>query len=541
MNFSIWFSWPAWWWVNTAWLMLADLLAKKWYNILVDKEYASVIKWDNNFIAVYISDDKFFISKKLDYFICFDDYSISKNEKVYELWNIINLKDKPWKYKNIPAFWYAIKLLWIDLAEWEEIVKKEFEWKSSLDDNLNILKEWYDLQDTKAIDLSANVWNSKVMYFGNEIIWKWAIASWLWRYSAYPMTPASSIIDVVTWEMSKWNVKNEITFFQWEDEIAVAMSMLGAKFAWKRAMCWTSWWWFALMTESISFSNQAEIWWVYVLSQRDGPSTWTPTFTWQWDIDYALNASFGETFPIVVAPDTYENGYNLIWKTLNRSDKYQHPIICLVDKQFSESYISIDENNLKAEPVLQPENVDLSNNDYKRYADTESGVSPYVVPWTINWEFIATSYEHGEHWESSEDPEMKSKMMAKRSRKMRTFIDTEFNDNFYWYEIINLNAEKFYVSFGFNRYVLEDLIKWDSNTGLIIITVFQPLDPRLKKRFTEHENQIKNVTFVEMNENWSLEKLVKNECNLRSENRENKINHIRKFNLYPFFKEEISL
>ena len=425
------------------------------------------------------------------------------------------------------------------MAEWEEIVKKEFEWKSSLEDNLKVLKEWFDLCENQEFGSLPNIWSPKVMYFGNEIIWKWAIASWLWRYSAYPMTPASSIIDVVTWEMSKWNVKNEITFFQWEDEIAVAMSMLGAKFAWKRAMCGTSWWWFALMTESISFSNQAEIWWVYVLSQRDGPSTWTPTFTWQWDIDYALNASFWETFPIVVAPDTYENWYNLIGKTLNRSDKYQHPIICLVDKQFSESYISIDENNLNAEPVLQPENVDLSNNDYKRYADTESWVSPYVVPWTINWEFIATSYEHDESWASSEDPEMKSKMMAKRSRKMKTFIDTEFNDNFYWYEIINPNAEKFYVSFGFNRYVLEDLIKWDSNTGLIIITVFQPLDPRLKKRFTEHENQIKNLTFVEMNENWSLEKLIKNECNLRSENRENKITHIRKFNLYPFFKEDL--
>ncbi len=539
MNFSIWFSWPAWWWVNTAWLMLADLLSKKWYNVLVDKEYASVIKWDNNFIAVYISDDKFFISKKLDYFICFDDYSISKNEKVYELWNIINLKDRPWKYKNIPAFWYAVKLLWISLAEWEEIVKKEFEWKSSLEDNLKVLKEWFDLCENQEFDSLPNIWSPKVMYFGNEIIWKWAIASWLWRYSAYPMTPASSIIDVVTWEMSKWNVKNEITFFQWEDEIAVAMSMLGAKFAWKRAMCGTSGWWFALMTESISFSNQAEIGGVYVLSQRDGPSTWTPTFTWQWDIDYALNASFGETFPIVVAPDTYENWYNLIWKALNWSDKYQHPIIYLVDKQFSESYISIDPNKLQVEPELPAENVDLSNNDYKRYLDTESGISPYVVPWTVNWEFIATSYEHGEHGESSEDPDVKSQMMAKRSRKMKTFINTEFNDKFYGYEIINPNAEKFYVTFGFNRYVLEDLIKDDSNTWLIIITVFQPLDPRLKKRFIEHENQIKNLTFVEMNENWSLEHLIKNECNLKSENRENKITHIRKFNLYPFFKEDI--
>jgi hypothetical protein len=55
-------------------------------------------------------------------------------------------------------------------------------------------------------------------------------------------------------------------------------------------------------------------------------------------------------------------------------------------------------------------------------------------------------------------------MMAKRSRKMKTFINTEFNDKFYGYEIINPNAEKFYVTFGFNRYVLEDLIKDDSNT-----------------------------------------------------------------------------
>ena len=42
-------------------------------------------------------------------------------------------------------------------------------------------------------------------------------------YAAYPMTPASSVIDEV--------VKNkEVIFFQGEDEIAVSMAMLGAKF-----------------------------------------------------------------------------------------------------------------------------------------------------------------------------------------------------------------------------------------------------------------------------------------------------------------------
>ena len=46
-------------------------------------------------------------------------------------------------------------------------------------------------------------------------------------------------------------------------------------------MCGTSGGGFALMTESISYSNQAEIGGVYVFAQRDGPSTGTPTFTAQ--------------------------------------------------------------------------------------------------------------------------------------------------------------------------------------------------------------------------------------------------------------------
>lgn len=73
-----------------------------------------------------------------------------------------------------------------------------------------------------------------------------------------------------------------------------------------------------------------------MLAQRDGPSTGTPTFTGQSDLNYALNASFGDTFPIVVAPSTYQDGYNLIGKALNRSDQYQHPVIVLSDKQYSE-------------------------------------------------------------------------------------------------------------------------------------------------------------------------------------------------------------
>ena len=87
------------------------------------------------------------------------------------------------------------------------------------------------------------------------------MASGLERYSAYPMTPASTLIEVIT-------ENKAVTFFQGEDEIAVSISMLGAHFAGKRAMCGTSGGGFALMTESIAFSHQAELGGVYILSSN---------------------------------------------------------------------------------------------------------------------------------------------------------------------------------------------------------------------------------------------------------------------------------
>jgi pyruvate/2-oxoacid:ferredoxin oxidoreductase alpha subunit len=304
-------------------------------------------------------------------------------------------------------------------------------------------------------------------------------------------------------------------------------------------MCWTSWGWFALMTESIWFSNQAEIWWVYILSQRDWPSTWTPTYTGQADLNYALNASFWDTKPIVFAPSTFEETYNFTWKALNWSDQYQHPVIMIVDKQLSESYLSINEKTLKAEKTNRWEKIKKPEEDtYIRYKITESWISPYAIPWDDNSTFIASSYEHDEYWFTNEEPNTKKAMMDKRAKKLETFTKEEFNKNFYWYEIINPNAKTFYITMWINRYPIENHIKNKDELWLIIIKSFQPFDKRLKSFLDENEKNIKWITFVEMNQSWILEDLVRKECELYN-NWNNKINHQRKYNLYPIFDEDI--
>ena len=543
MQISIWFSGPAGSGVNTAGILLAELLAQKGYTVLGDKEYASIIKGDNNCFSLYISDEEQpFIRRQIDYFLAYDPYAVSKNESIYDLKKVFMIKDEKCKYKNTFTLGAALKIFGISLEEGKALLEQQFSEKEFSTEVMN--QNFLDLEAgyhyiiqncgeaCDIINCSKAIWTPKQFMYGNELIAKGAIASGLDFYAAYPMTPASSIIDEVVKDA-------KVSFFQGEDEIAVSMAMLGAKFAGKRAMCGTSGGGFALMSESISFSNQAELGGVYVLAQRDGPSTGTPTFTGQGDVNYALHASFGDTNPIVLYPSTFEEAYSFAGKALNWSDQYQHPVILLSDKQLSESYVSIDPQKLLAEPIKRGKKADSTAEDqFKRYEFSPDGISPYSVPWTEHTTFIATSYEHDEYGSTNEEPTMKGKMMKKRAQKLKTFVKQEFNSDFYGYEIINPDAETFYITMGINRYALEQHIKGKADMGLIVIKSLSPFDPRLKTFLDKHEKKIKSLIFVEMNQSGILEDLVRKECELYGEWK-SKISHQRKVTLYPIFEEEI--
>ena len=540
---SIAFSWPAWTGVNTSWLIIWDFLTKNGYKVYADKEYQSIIKWWNNSMIIYFDKQDIFLSKKIDLFIYFDDFALERNNKIYDFKYKIKIPNERWLFQNMIAVWVGFKAIWVDESDAIKQLKEYFSYKKLpeevIEKNISSIKFWYTIDVPKLTNVELSSSKSKLLD-GNKVIANWALKAWLEFYSAYPMTPASSLIK---------HLADKVTFFQWEDEIAVSMSMLGARFAWKRAMCWTSWWWFALMTESISFANQAEIWWVYILSQRWWPSTWTPTFTEQGDLLFALNASFWDTKPIVVYPYDFENWYKLIQKVLDWSDIYQHPIIVLLDKQFSESYYSV---NLDTDEITKNKNLDkvkynpnnkeeflalneLENNKFLRYKLTDNWISPYTYPGIKNWEFIASSYEHTESGFSTEDPQIKKIMTEKRHKKLKTFIKNEFNDNFFWFDIINPDAEKFIITTWINHLVCKHFAK-KHNWGLITINVLQPLDTRFKKYLTE---KIKKIVFVELNYSWQLQHIVSSQIWLNCPEREWKISYIRKYNNYPLFIEDL--
>lgn len=82
-----------------------------------------------------------------------------------------------------------------------------------------------------------------------------------------------------------------------------------------------------------------------------------------------------------MAPADPSDAFILIQHALNHADDYQIPVIFLVDKQLSESYVSYDED-FPGVPIRRAKLImdDLHEDTFARYALTEDSVSPRTIP-----------------------------------------------------------------------------------------------------------------------------------------------------------------
>ena len=94
-----------------------------------------------------------------------------------------------------------------------------------------------------------------------------ALAGGLQFYSAYPMSPSTTLLEFFTAQAETFHLAVE----QAEDEIAAINMALGASFAGAQAMVGTSGGGFSLMVEGLGFAGIAELPVVIADIQRPGP------------------------------------------------------------------------------------------------------------------------------------------------------------------------------------------------------------------------------------------------------------------------------
>ncbi|MBD3210447.1 2-oxoacid:acceptor oxidoreductase subunit alpha [Candidatus Micrarchaeota archaeon] len=420
------------------------------------------------------------------------------------------------KMKNVAALAAILGMVDYPLEIFSGVLRDEFgrKGKEIVEKNIAVAKAGYEYVKSKEVDLKQKIKplseQRKMLVSGNEAIALGAVKGGMKMYSAYPMTPASSILHYLFANERKFN----IVVKQTEDEIAAMNYTVGASFAGVRSMTGTSGGGFSLMVEALGMAALSESPVVAVLVQRVGPSTGMPTWTEQGDLRFALHASQGEFLRVVLAPGDVGECFQLGAEAFNLAEKYQLPVIVISDKflaetvfsseRFDESRISIQRGRIAEDlPPLEP------NTRFKRYELTEGGVSPRVFPGTPNGMHVGTSYEHDETGFSTESFIMRTRQVDKRAAKINGLLKDLEAPKTYGPE----DAEATVVCWGSQKLPALDAMGIFKKKGIDVNVVhFSCLYPLDREKVLGVLKGCRNTVMIENNSTGQFAGMLKEYC-----------------------------
>ncbi len=259
-----------------------------------------------------------------------------------------------------------------------------------------------------------------VMMSGNQAIARGCLDAHVETFFGYPITPATTILEMLAARLPKQGGR----VLQTEDEISAISAAIGAGYAGARAATATSGPGLALMVEMLGLGVMAEVPVVIFVSQRGGPSTGMPTKTEQSDLNLAVYGASGDAQRIVLAPTNVEGCYRCAGKAFELAEKYQTPVIVLLDLYLSNRLESV---SLPAKAPFAPSLIKgLDGRQpgvaYQRFALTDDGVSPRAVPGQEGGIHTITGLEHNEAGRPKDTPEVHARMTGKRHAKLATAV-----------------------------------------------------------------------------------------------------------------------
>lgn len=174
---------------------------------------------------------------------------------------------------------------------------------------------------------------------GNWAIVEGAIASGIAEFFAYPISPASEIVEYLSYRLPAVGGK---AAFIVEDEIASINMCIGASWAGSKVMTATSGPGFSLKQEGLGLAYMTETPLVCVNIQRGGPSTGLPTFSAQGDYMQVQFGSHGDYSAVALTPWSVQECFDLTIEAFNISEQLRSPVILLADGEIGRIIERID-------------------------------------------------------------------------------------------------------------------------------------------------------------------------------------------------------
>lgn len=329
--------------------------------------------------------------------------------------------------KNMVAVGATCAVLNLDIQVFEEVVQEIFGRKGQavVDKNMEAIKAGYDFTkeqlntDTGLMELDQADGKKRMFMIGNDAIALGALAAGSRFMAAYPITPASEIMEYLIKKLPELGG----TVIQTEDEIAAATMAIGANYAGVRAFTASAGPGLSLKMESIGLSGMTETPLVVIDTQRGGPSTGLPTKQEQSDLMAMIYGTHGEIPKIVMAPSTVQEAFYDTAEAFNLAEEYQCPVILLSDLQLSLGKQTVEPLEFDKVEIrrgkLQSDLPEIENKEYfKRYELTDDGISPRVIPGMKHGIHHVTGVEHDESGKPSESAANRNSQMDKRFRKI---------------------------------------------------------------------------------------------------------------------------
>ncbi|XRG79789.1 2-oxoacid:acceptor oxidoreductase subunit alpha [Rossellomorea sp. GAMAL-10_SWC] len=444
--------------------------------------------------------------------------------------------------KNMVAVGASSAILGLSIEVFREVVDEIFGKKGQQIVEKNIeaiargaeeMREMLGVNVNK-MQLSEADGKKRMFLIGNDAIAMGALAGGSRFMAAYPITPASEIMEYLIKKLPQYGG----AVIQTEDEIAACTMAIGANYAGVRTLTASAGPGLSLMMEAIGLSGITEVPLVIVDTQRGGPSTGLPTKQEQSDLMAMIYGTHGEIPKVVIAPSTVEEGFYDMVEAFNVAEEFQVPVIVITDLQLSLGKQTVEPLQFEKVQIRRgkfdyKQELPVSENKeyFKRYEVTEDGVSPRVVPGMKGGIHHVTGVEHDEMGKPSESPINRNQQMDKRMRKLNNLkfpnpvlVNSKHED-----------ADVLLVGFNSTRGAIEEAMVRLEQDGIKVnhahIRLIHPfptneLMPELKKA--------KRVIVVENNATGQLASIIKMNCGHAE-----KISSLLKYDGNPFLPKEI--
>ncbi len=464
--------------------MLAEALIERGFYVFYSRDYQSLIRGGHNFNVLTFSDKPVMSNESsYDLIVALDkNTELLHGKKLKE-----NGKILKGDYSNM---YFAGSIFKIFNFEFKILEKKLKKLEKKFEENVKDARKGYGDEELK-INLPEIKENDKKFYNGNQGIANGAVNSGLEVYYAYPMTPATPILDQLA-------MVEKIKTIELENEIAVINAGIGSSIVGAKTMIGTSGGGFDLMTEALSLTGIAEIPLVIYLSQRPGPATGVATYTGQGDLNLARHSGHGEFSRIVVAPGDAKESSEAANQCFYFSQKFKIPAILLGDKHIAESFYCSE-----GEPILIKSAKSTSLRRFNSYETDAQGCA-------------------------TEDAEQIRKNVLARLEKRKIII--EESKKFERIKIYgNKSSQNILLFWGSTKGAVLDSINGLDVCALQVIWI---------EPFAEEvENLIKgkNIILIENNSTAQLAGLVKEKTGITIEDK----NKILRFDGRPFLSDEL--